>query len=72
MIYKYENSFQKFLKNGIERNKMTSMIYGVSQNNKRVIGYVPSEDKSSTDDKPKSPFSYHYTYAQAQRFDNAR
>jgi hypothetical protein len=48
------------------------MIYGVSQNNKRGIEYVPSEDKSSTNDKPKSPFYYHYTHAQAQHFDNAR
>jgi hypothetical protein len=48
MIYKYEKAFQKFLKNGIERSRMASMIYGVSLNNKRGIGYDPSEDKSST------------------------
>jgi regulator of replication initiation timing len=30
IIYKYEKSFQKFLKNGIERSRMASMIYGVS------------------------------------------
>ena len=72
MIYEYEKSFQKFLKNGIERSRMASMIYGVSQNNRRGIGYDPSEDKTSTNDQPKSPFSYHYTHTQAQRFNNAR
>ena len=72
VIYEYEKSFQKFLKNGIERSRMASMIYGVSQNNKRGIGYVPSEDKSSTNDKPKSSFSYHYTHTQAQHFVNSR
>ena len=51
---------------------MASMIYGVSQNNRIGIGYDPSEDKSSSNDKPKSPFSYHYTHTQAQLFNNAR
>ena len=72
IIYKYEKSFQKFLKNGIGRSIMASMIYGVSQNNRRGIGYDPSEDKTSTNDKPKSSFSYHYKHTQAQHFDNAR
>jgi hypothetical protein len=72
IIYKYEKAFQKFLKNGIGRSVMASMIYGVSQNNRRGIGYDPKEDKTSTSDQPKSPFSYHYTHTQEQKFDNAR
>lgn len=62
----YEKSFQKFLKNGIGRSIMASIIYGVNQNNRRGIGYDPSEDKTSTNDQPKSPFSYHYTHTRAK------
>jgi chromosome segregation ATPase len=43
IIYEYENVFQKFLKNGIVRSRMASMIYGVSQNKKRGIGYDSNE-----------------------------
>ena len=51
---------------------MASMIYGVSQNNKKGIGYDSKEDKTSTSNQLKSPFSYHYTHTQEQQFNNAR
>ena len=48
--------------------------YGVSHNKKRGIGYDSDEDEKipSAEDKPKSPFSYHYTHVQTQSFNNAR
>ena len=66
IIYKYEEAFQEFLKNGIGRSIMASMIYGVSQNNKKGIGYDPKEVKTSSSDQLKSPFSYHYTHTRAK------
>ena len=72
IIYKYEEAFQQFLKNGINRSIMASMIYGVGQNNKRGIGYDSDSDKTSTSNQLKSPFSYHYTHTQEQKFKNAR
>lgn len=50
------------------------MIYGVSHNKNKGIGYDFDEDdlKPSAEDKPKSPFSYHYTHAQTQKLNNAR
>ena len=72
IIYKYEEAFQEFLKNGIDRSIMASMICGVSQNNKRGIGYDPKEDKTSISNQIKSPFSYHYTHTQEHKFKNAR
>lgn len=53
---------------------MASMIYGVSQNKKRGIGYDFDEYEQipSVDDKHKSPFSFHYTHARTQNFTNAR
>ena len=51
---------------------MASMIYGVSQNNRKGIGYDPKEVKTSSSDQLKSPFSYHYTHTQEQKFENAR
>lgn len=40
IIKKYDMTFQKFLAQNIDINKMTSMIYGVNRNGKRDIGYV--------------------------------
>lgn len=37
---RYETSFQKFIAKNIDRSKMASMIYEVSGNRKRDIGYV--------------------------------
>lgn len=53
---------------------MASMIYGVSHNKKRGIWYDSDENEQIpyADDKPKYPFSYHYTYVQTQNFTNAR
>ena len=42
---KYEKSFQYFLAKSVDRSKMASMIYGVSINNLRGLGYSePYED----------------------------
>lgn len=41
MFNKYDINFQKFLANTIDISKMASIIYGVSVNGKRGIGYTP-------------------------------
>ena len=65
---KYETGFQKFLERNINRTKMASMIYGVSRNGKRGIGYVPPKDSLCLNlnpkkfvIKPKALYS-HFTY----------
>lgn len=42
-IKKYVKSFQTFLARNIDRRNTASMIYGVSINGRRGIGYVPKE-----------------------------
>ena len=49
ILEKYDSSFQRFLTKSIDRSKMASMIYGVSGNNRRCIGY-----ESSPGSNPKS------------------
>ena len=39
IIKEYDHSFQKFLAKNIDRSKMASMIYGVSRNGRKGIGY---------------------------------
>ena len=39
IIKEYDHSFQKFLAKNINRSKMASMIYGVSRNGRKGIGY---------------------------------
>src|ERR1044072_5277875 len=52
---KYEKSFQYFLSKGVERNKMASLIYGVSRNNKKGLGYSgPLKENKDPSKKPKS------------------
>ena len=41
----YDYIFQKFLAKSIDRSKMASMIYGVSGNNRRGIGYETPKGK---------------------------
>lgn len=71
VLSKYETYFQKILPRNIDKSKMASMIYGVSRNGKKGIGYVPPENsmfKSKPKEmviKPKvmySQFTYAYTH----------
>ena len=39
IIKEYDHSFQKFLAKNKDRRKMASMIYGVSRNGRKGIGY---------------------------------
>ena len=73
ILYKYDKAFQKFLNNSIDRSRMASMIYGVNHNGKRGIGYDSDNDdqKPFHENKPASPFSYHYTPTQTQKFNDA-
>lgn len=48
----YDYGFQKFLEKSINKSKMASMIYGVSRNNRKGIGYEPPSGKFS--ETPKS------------------
>lgn len=71
MSKKYDMVFQKFLAKNIDRSKMDSMIYGISRNGKRDIGYTPPMS-SNFKPKPKemviklkalySHFTYGYTH----------
>ena len=58
-IKKYEKSFQKFLVRSLNRIVMASMIYGVSRNETRGVGYDSDEESTSEkDDKPKTLHSH--------------
>lgn len=54
-----EYAFQEFISNGIERSKMTSMIYGVSMSKLKSIWYIEDEQKPKvhTLDKTKMQFT---------------
>lgn len=41
VIKKYDTAFQKFLAQNIDRSKMTSMIYGISRNEKKKVLVIP-------------------------------
>src|ERR1044072_4705150 len=52
---KYEKSFQYFLAMSIDRSKMASLIDGVSNNNRKGLGYSePYEDHKNLNKKPKA------------------
>ena len=52
---KYEKSFQYFLAKSIDRSKMASLIYGVSNNNRKGLGYSePYENHKNLNKKPKA------------------
>src|ERR1044072_106045 len=56
---KYEKSFQYFLSKGVERSKMASLIYGVSRNNKKGLGYSgPQKENEDNNKKPKPLFDH--------------
>lgn len=55
IIKKYDKSFHKFLSKSLDRNLMASMIYGVSRNGTRGIGYDSNEESDfEKDDKPNT------------------
>ena len=45
ILKEYDSSFQTFLAKSIDRSIMASMIYGVSGNNRRGIGYETPKGK---------------------------
>src|ERR1044072_4954416 len=52
---KYEKSFQYFLAKSVDRSKMASLIYGISNNNRKGLGYSePYENHKNMNKKPKS------------------
>src|ERR1044072_7834903 len=56
---KYEKSFQYFLARNIDRSKMASLIYGVSRNQNKGLGYSESSKKCETSNtKPKALYEH--------------
>src|ERR1044072_6624737 len=56
---KYEKSFQYFLARNIDRSKMASLIYGVSRNQNKGLGYSESSEKCETSStKPKASYEH--------------
>src|ERR1044072_8673265 len=56
---KYEKSFQYFLAKNVDRSKMASLIYGVSRNNKKGLGYSEPYGKHKTlNIKPKALYEH--------------
>src|ERR1044072_2320621 len=52
---KYEKSFQYFLAKSIDRSKMASLIYGVSNRNNKGLGYSETyENHKNLNEKPKA------------------
>ena len=45
ILEEYDYSFQEFLKKSLNRSVMASMIYGVSRNNRKGIGFIPTSEK---------------------------
>src|ERR1044072_7241128 len=52
---KYEKNFQYFLSKGVERSKMASLIYGVSRNNKKGLGYSEPQKENEENNKKLKP-----------------
>lgn len=66
VINKYDKSFHIFMDRNIDRSKTTSMIYGVSINGRKLIGYFRKEKPiSKSKGKPKALHS-HFSYACTQ------
>lgn len=61
ILEEYCYSFQRFLKRSLNRSKMASMIYGVSRNNRKAIGYEPPSGKSSEPPKAVDDMIIKYT-----------
>src|ERR1044072_659473 len=55
----YEKSFQYFLVRSIDRSKMASLIYGVSRNQMRGLGFSESsEEREISNTKPKALYEH--------------
>ena len=72
MIKEYDHSFQKFLARNIDRSKIASMIYGVSRNDRKGIGYVKPRGEETSQPKKvddivikHTPLYSHFTYGHA-------
>lgn len=61
ILEEYDYGFQRFLKNSLDRSKMASMIYGVSRNNRKGIGYEPPSEKFSEPPKAVDDMVIKYT-----------
>src|ERR1044072_2304270 len=56
---KYEKSFQHFLARSIDISKMASLIYGVSRNQMRGLGFPESsEERETSNTKPKALYEH--------------
>ena len=69
IIKEYDYGFQKFLAKNIDRSKMASLIYGVSRNGRKGIGYVKPKGEESYQPKQvddmiikHTPLHSHFTY----------
>ncbi|CAI8615440.1 unnamed protein product [Vicia faba] len=65
IIKEYDHSFQKFLAKSIDRSKMASMIYGVSRNGRKGIGYqgkVPTPKNVMDLTIKHTPLNSHFVY----------
>ena len=65
IIKEYDHSFQKFLVKSIDRSKMASMIYGVSRNGRKGIGYqgkVPTPKNAMDLTIKHTPLNSHFVY----------
>ena len=60
ILKEFDYSFQKFLAKSIDRSKMASMIYGVSRNNRKGLGYKSPRGKEIY--KPKYVDEMKMTY----------
>jgi hypothetical protein len=59
----HENALQEFIRNGIKRSKLASMIYHVSRNKGEGIGYSKQWNKPiQSSDKGKSCSEIHLTF----------
>ena len=65
IIKEYDHSFQKFLAKSIDRSRMASMIYGVSRNGRKGIGYqgkVPTPKNVMDLTIKHTPLNSHFVY----------
>ena len=65
IIKEYDHNFQKFLAKSIDRSKMASMIYGVSRNGRKGIGYqgkVPTPKNAMDLVIKRTPLKSHFVY----------
>ena len=60
-VIRYDRAFQYFLAKSIDRSRMASMIYGVSRNGRKGLGYSgPSKPIDETPFVIPKPLSEHF------------